>query len=301
MQWFGLDYATSDFSWIQTKDSQTTSDGLVKYSFLDQTNMGTWADLVVESFNSMVEEKLLLPHNSVGFWYFQELLDTLSYERSRNNGSNVFLLPAHVITYIDIQVRNLNVFECKNLLIQIDKIIKWLHDATYLISSYNHIRSAIFKRFEELVKTPSIPNNNPEETVDIVYLWELLQWPVERTRFIPTENQNPAFTQKINDYRDRVQHGIRNFTDTSFSLTFDMIFKICSTILQSRDIPDFPRDEIIQWIDQFSLFECQYMLDWVNATIYPESQTNLVPRMDYVHLIKWFLERRIADIQWIEK
>jgi len=43
---------------------------------------------------------------------------------------------------------------------------------------------------------------------EVIYLWELLQWPRERTRFIPLENRNPAFTQKINNYRNRVQHGI---------------------------------------------------------------------------------------------
>ena len=298
MQWFNLEGSVSNFSWTQTQNFQTTSDGIVAYSFLDEINVSAEVGSIEDRVSSIVEEKLLLPQNSFGFWYFEELLDTLSFERHENKGSNVFLLPEYVFTYIQTQVVNLNAFECKNLLIQIDKIIVWLAEATNLISAHYHIRSIIFKRLEELVENPSIPeNNNSEETWEIIYLWELLQWPAERTRFIPIENQNPAFTQKIDAYRNRVQHGIWSLANETFSPTFDIIFKICSTILQSRDKPEFPRDTLIEWISGFSLFECQYMLEWVNEVIYPEHQTNLIHTMAYVHLIKWYLEIRIAEIQ----
>lgn len=298
MQWFSLEDSDSNFSWIQTKNHQVSSDWIVTYSFLEPINTNDWINSFVDHFNSVVEEKLLLPQNSFGFWYFEELLDTLSYEQRSNLKSKVYILPDYVQTYIQTQVVNLNVFECKNLLIQIDKIVAWLGESTHLISAHYHVRSIIFKRLEELVQNASITeNNNPEDTWEIIYLWELLQWPAERARFIPIENQNPAFTQKIDAYRHRVQHGIWSLTNETFSPTFDIIFKICSTILQSRDMPEFPRDKLIKWISGFSLFECQYMLEWVNATIYPESQTNLIHNMAYVHLIKWYLERRIEEIQ----
>jgi len=298
MQWLSLDYlpSDSDFLWIQNKDYQTTSDGLVTYSFLDQINASNGVDWVVENYNSIIEEKLLLPNNSFGFWYFKELLDTLSYENYSNTGSNIYILPSYVCEYIQTQALNLNAFECKNLIIQIDKIIVWLWDATHLISAHNYIRSIIFTRLKNLVPNPTTPKNCSDEKGEVIYLWELLQWSANRTRFIPIENKNPAFTQKIDNYRKRVQHGIWNLTDTNFSPTFDIIFKICSTILSSKDTPDFPRDYIIEGINKFSLFECQYMLEWVNEVIYPEYQTSLVSTIKYVHQIKWYLEERVKEI-----
>lgn len=136
---------------------------------------------------------------------------------------------------------------------------------------------------------------------EIISLWELLQWPRERTRFIPIENQNPGFTQKIDKYKQRVQHGIWNLTDSSFSPTFDMIFKVCLTVLWHRAHPEFPRDDIIVWIHKLSLFECQYILSRVDNLLPLHSQDSFEPREAYVHMIKNYIERRMREIWNIEE
>jgi hypothetical protein len=72
-------------------------------------------------------------------------------------------------------------------------------------------------------------------------------------------------------------------------------------VLSTRFHPDFPRDDIVEWVNKLSLFECQYLLDGINEVIYPESQTNIVPRMAYVHMIKNYIEKRMEELWNIEE
>ena len=145
----------------------------------------------------------------------------------------------------------------------------------------------------------NISRTDPTEPTDIshnaeiVYLWDLLQWAANRARFIDAENKNPKLSVRINNYQKRVQSGIWNLTNETLSPVFNTIYGICQTVLTTSHHPIFPKQEIMEWIDSLSLFECQYLLDGINNVIYPESQTSTKTGMAYVHMIKAYLERRM--------
>lgn len=287
----------SPFDWFRFWETQTTENGIT-YPFQKQLSASVSPVAVTSYFQSLVDHNLLLPKNPYWAAYFSELLKTLSYASFKVEWNNIFLLPTTTLNYIHTQALELSVFECKNIIVEIDRVLTWLKSTPQLRSSYNHVRSIIFKRYEELSNNTWVPfaKDIEWESWEVIYLWELLQWYVDRTRFVDTKNTSPALSQKIEDYRKRVQCGILNLTNQHFSSVFD---NICYTVLKTKNTPDFPREEIVDWIQSLSLFECQYLLDIMNTAIYPEFETNVVSRMAYIHMIKAYLERRVLEIKQV--
>jgi len=130
----------------------TTENWVVKYSFLEPLSASVSTGAMIDYFKSQVEYSLIFPTQTHWFEYFRELLTTLLYAKFKVEWNNVFLLPENTLDYIHANVCKLNIFECKNIIVQIDRITDDIVYNPQLCSSYNYIRSVVFTRFEELRK-----------------------------------------------------------------------------------------------------------------------------------------------------
>lgn len=145
------EYCSWLFSFAEIAYKKREQNG-VHFHFEQELKASVSPQAIVNYFQSVVWYNLMIPQKNHGFEYFCELLQTLRYAEFSDKNTHTSPFPEPTMTAIHKQVWNLSIFECKNLIVRIDKIVEWLTFTPHLRPSYNYIRSVIFTRFEELRK-----------------------------------------------------------------------------------------------------------------------------------------------------
>lgn len=120
----------------------------IAYRLLEVLHSSAFPLAIETTFQSELTSALYYSQQK-GIEYFREICRVLPFSRLEE-WNNVFLLPQTTLSRIYQEVKELNVFECKILMREIDTRLKYSWQKSF-ISSYNSLRSIVYNHHQYLL------------------------------------------------------------------------------------------------------------------------------------------------------
>jgi len=225
--------------------------------------------------------------NYIGYEYFIKLLDALF---KTVIASSWKFIHESVMMTVRNQSSKLNVFECKKLLVDIDKLLERTHvKQSAERGSFMQIRNYIYTQFKK--QTPkghvlSTEKIQAEEPVIHIckYFWN--------THTI----KNVELQKKVELYREKTIKNVgKIFTNSSYEL-LQKLNHICFQVTQKKNEININISDLEKDINMLSLFECEQLLYCTNYWIEAFLGSIDPKRMSYIRMIQKMLEQRKKEL-----